>query len=86
MLRLKFFQKQETVLWNWAFSLPVPVVNCHREAVKLKVENKPRSDLQNHSSHDLTAVLYSDVCAGDQLFHMTDNAEASLLQSFLLQV
>ena len=55
--------------------------------MKLNVENKPRSDLQNHSSHDLTAgVLYSDVCAGDELFHMTDHAEASVLQSFLLQV
>lgn len=63
------------------------VGSYQNEAVKLNVENNPRSDLHNHSSHDLIAgVLYSDMCAGDELFHMTDNAEASLCQSFLIHV
>lgn len=44
------------------------------------MEHKPRSDLlQKRGSHDLTAgVLYSDLDTADELFHMTDNAEASL--------
>lgn len=62
------------------------VVSYSKETVKLNVENKPQSDLlQNRGSHDLiSGVLYSDMYAGDELLHMTDNAEASLWSHFYI--
>lgn len=58
----------------------VQVVSYQKEAVILNMENKPESGLlQNQGSCDFTeGVLYSEIYAGDELFHMTDNAEASL--------
>lgn len=84
MLRFEIFRNRRLYCETELSVFPVPVVNCHRvEAVKLKGK-QAQEDLQ--TTHDLSLPKPTVMYAGDQLFHMTDNAEASLFAVLLLQV
>lgn len=64
MLRLKFFQKLRrlcTVKLSFQSSCTSSKLPQKRSS-EIKVENKPRSDLQNHTAHMISLQFFTQMC------------------------